>query len=189
MYFLESIFEENFFLSYCSASFYLQKNHYWRQSCTWTSWIYLNTEIRLLKNRIRHRCQLILWYVLGSYFLKQLRLSNQKQSPRGPFIYGVHKKWPIFWSPYLHHPQKWTIDLMFKNNRIRKHMTNFKTPPSSFQVNVINIWSLIGFLINAALLNFYFILHYYLLFVKKFIFRVIIFQWIRYSNVFIRFLV
>ena len=26
------------------------------------------------------------------------------------------------------HPQKWTIDLLFKNNRIRRHVTNFKTP-------------------------------------------------------------
>ena len=30
--------------------------------------------------------------------------------------------------PYPHHLQKWTIDLLLKNNRIHKHVTNFKTP-------------------------------------------------------------
>ena len=46
-----------------------------------------------------------------------------------------------FLTPYPNHPQKWTIDLLFKNNRIRKHVTNFKTPPPSFRVDVINIMS------------------------------------------------
>ena len=27
------------------------------------------------------------------------------------------------------HPQKLTIDLLFKNDRIRKYVANFKTPP------------------------------------------------------------
>ena len=44
--------------------------------------------------------------------------------------------------PYLHHLQKWTIDLLFKNNIIRKHVTNFKTPPPPFRMEVINVWSL-----------------------------------------------
>ena len=61
---------------------------------------------------------------------------------RGSSIYDVHKKWPIFRSPYPHHLQKWTIDLLFENNRIRKHVTNFKTPPPTFRVDVINVWSL-----------------------------------------------
>ena len=47
--------------------------------------------------------------------------------------------------PYPHHPQKWTIDLLFKNNRIRKHVTNFKTLPPPFRVDVINVWSPISF--------------------------------------------
>ena len=60
----------------------------------------------------------------------------------GSSIYEVHKNWPIFWPPYPHHPQKWTEDLLFKDNRIRKHVTNFKTPPGPFCVDVINVWSL-----------------------------------------------
>ena len=61
---------------------------------------------------------------------------------KGSSIYDVHKKLPIFWSPYPHHPQKWTIDLLFKNNRIRKHVTNLKTPSPPFRVDIINVWSL-----------------------------------------------
>ena len=45
-----------------------------------------------------------------------------------------------------HHPQKWTIDLLFKNNRIHKHVTNFKTPTPPFLVDVINVWSLISWI-------------------------------------------
>ena len=29
------------------------------------------------------------------------------------------------------HPQKWTIEVLLKNNRIRKHVTNFITPHST----------------------------------------------------------
>ena len=47
----------------------------------------------------------------------------------------------FFDPPLPHYPQKWTIDLLFKNNRIRKHMTNFKTPPPTFRVDIVNIWS------------------------------------------------
>ena len=39
---------------------------------------------------------------------------------------------------YPHHPQKWTTDLLLKNNGICKHVTNFP-----FRVDVINVWSLI----------------------------------------------
>ena len=39
------------------------------------------------------------------------------------------------------HPQKWTIDLSFKINRIRKYATNYKTPSPPFCVDVINNWS------------------------------------------------
>ena len=42
----------------------------------------------------------------------------------------------------------------------------------------------VGFLINAAFLNVYFILEYNLFFRKDFQFRIMIFHWIRYSNVF-----
>ena len=35
--------------------------------------------------------------------------------------------------------------LLFKNNKIRKHVTNFKTPPTPFCVDVINVWSLMYF--------------------------------------------
>ena len=55
-----------------------------------------------------------------------------KNRVKESFIYDVHKKWLIFWPPYPHHLQKWTIDLFFKNNRIHKHVTNFKTPPPPF---------------------------------------------------------
>ena len=47
--------------------------------------------------------------------------------------------------------------------------------------------SAVGFLINAAFLNVYFILEYHLFFRKDFQFRIIIFHWIRYSNVFFLF--
>ena len=61
---------------------------------------------------------------------------------KGSSIYDIHKKWPIFWTPYPHHLQKWTIDLFFKNNRIRKLVTNFKIPPPPFHVDIVNVWSL-----------------------------------------------
>ena len=64
---------------------------------------------------------------------------------KGSSIYDVHKKWPIFCPPFPHHPQKWTIDLLFQNNRICKHVTNFKTPLPPFHVDVINVWSLISY--------------------------------------------
>ena len=57
----------------------------------------------------------------------------------GSYIYDVHKKWSTLWPI---HPQKLTIDLSFNNDRIRKHVTNFKTPPFHFHVDVINVWSL-----------------------------------------------
>ena len=34
-------------------------------------------------------------------------------------------------------------DLLFKNNRICKHVTNFKTSPPPPYVDIINVWSLI----------------------------------------------
>ena len=57
-------------------------------------------------------------------------------------IHKVHKKWLIFWpTPHL---QNWTIDLLFKINRIHKHVINFKTYSSPFCVDVVNVWSFIG---------------------------------------------
>ena len=40
------------------------------------------------------------------------------------------KKTDKFCHPLFHplNPQKWTIDPLFQNNRICKHVTNFKTP-------------------------------------------------------------
>ena len=35
------------------------------------------------------------------------------------------------------HLQNWTIDILFTNNRICKHSTNYKTP---FCVDIINVW-------------------------------------------------
>ena len=40
------------------------------------------------------------------------------------------------------HPQKLIIDLLFKNDRIRKHVANVKTPLFHFYVDIINVWSL-----------------------------------------------
>ena len=34
--------------------------------------------------------------------------------------------------------------MLFKNNRIRKHATNFKTSSPPFCVDFINVWSFIG---------------------------------------------
>ena len=42
------------------------------------------------------------------------------------------------------HPQKVAIDLLFQNNKICKHVTDFKTFPPPFPVDVINIRSLTG---------------------------------------------
>ena len=38
--------------------------------------------------------------------------------------------------------QRQTIDLLFKNNRICKHKTNFKTPHHPLRVDFINVWFL-----------------------------------------------
>ena len=38
-------------------------------------------------------------------------------------------KWLIFLCFYSHHLQNWTIDLLLKNPKFRKHVVNFKTPP------------------------------------------------------------
>ena len=44
---------------------------------------------------------------------------------KGSYIYD-HKKWPIFKPPLTPHIQKkGTADLLFKNSRIRKNVTNF----------------------------------------------------------------
>ena len=48
---------------------------------------------------------------------------------------------PSFPPTRPHHPLKWTMDLLFKNNKIYKRLTNFKIPPCPFCVDVINVWS------------------------------------------------
>ena len=42
-----------------------------------------------------------------------------------------------------HPPRKWTVDLLFKNNRVSKHVTDFKNSPPPFRVDVINVRFLI----------------------------------------------
>ena len=32
------------------------------------------------------------------------------------------------------HPQKWTLDLLFQNNRIHMHVQNFNTPPTHLRL-------------------------------------------------------
>lgn len=46
--------------------------------------------------------------------------------------------------PNPHHPQNKTIGLLFKNNRICKHLPNLKTPnpPSLIPLDVIKVWPL-----------------------------------------------
>ena len=72
-------------------------------------------------------------------------------------IYDVDKKWQILSPPPLH-PQKWTKDLLFKNNRIHKPVTNFKTPvPPLLSVGVLKVWSFrafMGILLLVALFLF-----------------------------------
>ena len=60
---------------------------------------------------------------------------------KGSYIYDVHKKWPSWWSIVPVHPQKWAKDLLRKNKRIRKPVTNFKALLTPFRVEVINVWS------------------------------------------------
>ena len=55
---------------------------------------------------------------------------------------------------HLHsiHLKKLTTDLILKNNRMRKHVTNFKNKPPAFRVNVINVY----FLTQTTLFDFVF---------------------------------
>ena len=50
---------------------------------------------------------------------------------------------PPLYQPMHPHPQKKKIDLLFKNNRIYKHVTNFKTSPPLLPTDVINAWTLV----------------------------------------------
>ena len=50
-------------------------------------------------------------------------------------------------SPPTPHPQRWRIDLLFKNNRICTHMTNYKAP---FRVVIINVWFLKWFQVKPV---------------------------------------
>ena len=42
------------------------------------------------------------------------------------YMYHVHKKTLFLWPSCHLHPEKSTIDLLFKGNRSHKHVTNFK---------------------------------------------------------------
>ena len=92
--------------------------------------------------------QKVTFRMVGWKFTKFLMSCLKLQvsfSLKGSSIYDVHKNSQFFDSPphpYPLHSQNWTIDLLFKNNRIRKHVTNFKTPPPPFRVGVRNLWSL-----------------------------------------------
>ena len=55
-------------------------------------------------------------------------------------IYGVHKEWLILLPPHLLHPQKWAINPLLKNNRIRKYATKLIRPPSPYSADIINVW-------------------------------------------------
>ena len=48
--------------------------------------------------------------------------------------------------PHPVNSQKRTIDLFLKNKRIYRHVTHFKTFPSPFHVDIINVWSLTSLL-------------------------------------------
>ena len=54
----------------------------------------------------------------------------------------INKKQSIV-HPLPHYSQIWTVKLLFKNSRIHKHMTNFKTHPiPRFYVDIINVCSI-----------------------------------------------
>ena len=55
--------------------------------------------------------------------------------------YTTSTKKKISITPQLTHPQKWTTDLLFQNNRIYKHRSNHKIP-FCMRVVVINVWFL-----------------------------------------------
>ena len=57
------------------------------------------------------------------------KISLVRKTIKGSYIYDIHKKWPIFWPPLPPPSTKMNNDLLLKNNRICKHVTNFKTPP------------------------------------------------------------
>ena len=63
-----------------------------------------------------------------------------------PFLVDLSKLWGHSFMTstknYQFFDPQITIDLLFKNNRMHKHVTNFKTPPPPFCVDVINVWSL-----------------------------------------------
>ena len=40
----------------------------------------------------------------------------------GLYIYDIYKKWHSLWPPHPFHPQKQTMDVLLKNNRIQKHV-------------------------------------------------------------------
>ena len=44
---------------------------------------------------------------------------------KGQKCANVHKKWTILFHDHPFHPQNWTMDLLFMNNRICNQLTNF----------------------------------------------------------------
>ena len=81
----------------------------------------------------------------------QIMLNRLKLKTKGLHIYDVHKKKTILWICHLPYLQKWAINLLFKNNSIRKHV-NFQGP-SLFCVDVKNICSPRHFQIITPLLK------------------------------------
>ena len=112
--------------------------------------------------RLNHHINLVLWMVLCIVYVNKTFPFDELLAPK-PFVpkimadifeyfsscrmsLGVTHLWrpheiPNFVTPHLVHLRKWKIDLLFKNNRICKHMTNFKIFPTMC-VDFINVWSL-----------------------------------------------
>ena len=65
------------------------------------------------------------------------------QTNKGSSIYGIHKKWLIFYHPlHLHHPPKWTRDLYFETIESANTQQSSRHRPLPFCVDVINAWPL-----------------------------------------------
>ena len=74
--------------------------------------------------------------VAENYFKIEVNDFAYVSLAKGSSIYDVHKSYQFFDTPLPPPPST------KMNNRIHKHVTNFKTPPAPFCVNVIHVWSL-----------------------------------------------
>ena len=76
--------------------------------------------------------QLFVLYLLMTWIVISWILGNSK-------IHSVTSTRGYSFVTPPHCLEKWTIDQLFKNNRVCKHMKNFKNPPPTFCVIVINV--------------------------------------------------